>query len=83
MNTDKECHRDTNASATIFRIGDLWLAIKTSIIKEIIEDRDVRKVPKNVRSALLGMVNVRGKLQICISLKSILNLEDSIENQNI
>ncbi|HEX4083963.1 MAG TPA: chemotaxis protein CheW [Chthoniobacteraceae bacterium] len=61
------------ASAVIFRVQDEWLALSTSVLKEICDLRTVRSLPHQRNAAVLGIVNVRGEMLVCISLAVLLS----------
>jgi chemotaxis-related protein WspD len=66
--------RDT-ASAVIFRVGTEWLGLPAAAIQEISNLRPVHRVPHRTSGVLLGVVNVRGELAICVSLARVFGLE--------
>ena len=72
--------RDTE-SAVIFRIGVEWLALPTALFKEVAERRPIHTLPHRRDGALLGLVNVRGELLICMALDKTLGLEAHTEEQ--
>lgn len=59
-------------SVTIFRIGTEWFALPTLALDEIVGARPVHTLPHKRNPALLGLVNVRGELVLCISMASLL-----------
>lgn len=59
-------------SATIFRIATEWFALPTMVLDEIVGARKVHSLPHKRNPALLGLINVRGELVICVSLASLL-----------
>jgi chemotaxis-related protein WspD len=61
----------------IFRIGSEWFALPTSVIDEVTQERTIHSLPHQRNRAVLGLVNVRGELLICISLAKMLGLEES------
>ena len=61
-------------SAVVFRLGQEWLALPTSVFQEIAESRPIHSLPHRRDGALLGVVNIRGALQICVSLVRVLDL---------
>ncbi len=73
---EKEEHAEGKASAVIFRLGAEWLALRTKRFKEISPIRAIHRLPHRNSSVLLGMVNVRGEIMLCVSLKSVLGIED-------
>jgi chemotaxis-related protein WspD len=62
-------------SGLIFRIGAEWLALPTAIFKEVVGARPLHSVPHRRNGVVLGLVNIRGELEICVSLRQILRLE--------
>ncbi|MBW1732914.1 MAG: chemotaxis protein CheW [Deltaproteobacteria bacterium] len=59
-----------------FRVGKEWLALPAGIFSEIIDRVPFHTVPHRRSDVLLGVVNVHGEIQICVSLKHLLGLED-------
>ncbi|WJW74747.1 chemotaxis protein CheW [Thiohalobacter sp. IOR34] len=72
----KERGRD---SALIFRLGDDWLALPGPVIREITRSSTVRRLPHNRNPLLKGLVNLRGELQLCLSLGRLLGLNKGQE----
>src|SRR5437773_6441225 len=64
-------------SAVIFRIGTDWFALPTIIFDEIAEQRTIHTLPHRRGGMVLGLVNVRGELLVCVSLKKMLGLGDA------
>jgi chemotaxis-related protein WspD len=63
-------------SVTLFRLGPEWLALETTLFQEVAEHRLLHSLPHRRQGVVLGLVNVRGELLICISLARLLALED-------
>jgi chemotaxis-related protein WspD len=59
----------------IFRMGEEWLALDVHALVEVSDPRIVRRLPHLSNRLLLGLVNIRGELQICISLRELLGIE--------
>lgn len=55
-------------SALIVRIGEEWLAIATGVVQEVAEARALHSLPHQRNPAILGVLNIRGALRICVSL---------------
>ena len=81
----------TNATAAtgtisvgIFRLGGEWLALPAALFKEVTQMSVAHTLPHRSDRILIGLVNIRGEIQLCISLKALLGLEvaDS-SSQNI
>ncbi|SDQ18652.1 chemotaxis-related protein WspD [Paraburkholderia fungorum] len=62
-------------SFLVFRIGDEWLALPTSIFKRIVQTRPIHTLPHRQHRAVLGVVNVQGELLVCLSLARLLGFE--------
>jgi chemotaxis-related protein WspD len=59
-------------SVMIFRIADEWLALPASSVEEVADQRPVHRLPHRRDGAVLGLVNVRGELLVCVSLGQLL-----------
>lgn len=62
-------------SMLVFRIGDEWLALPTTVFREVTEMRRIHSLPHRRNLATLGVVNIRGALVVCASLVDMLGLE--------
>lgn len=63
--------RKTN-SAIMFRLGTEWFALSTLVVDEIIGLRAIHSLPHWRNPVVLGLVNVRGELVICMSVARLL-----------
>lgn len=61
----------------VFRINQEWLALSVRAVAEITADAPVHRVPHRTNKVLRGIVNVRGELQLAISLRSLIEVEQS------
>src|ERR1039458_5795110 len=61
-------------SVLIFRLGEEWMAFRSQIIAEVTLPRLVHRVPHRSNSILAGLVNLRGQVQLCISLHGLLGV---------
>lgn len=68
--------RDTR-TIVVFRLGDEWLGLSAMLFHEVTEMRPIHRLPHRSSKTLLGLVNIRGELKLCISLGSLLGLEKS------
>jgi chemotaxis-related protein WspD len=62
--------------AVIFRLNAEWFAMPTAAFQEVAERRPVHSVPHRQHGIVLGLVNIRGELLICVSLGHLLGLEN-------
>lgn len=75
---EQEAVRAADAlSVLIFRLGAAWLALPTQVCKEVAELRAIHTLPHRSGRTLLGLVNIRGELQMCMSLSQLLGLEQA------
>jgi chemotaxis-related protein WspD len=72
--TRAESDRD-RVSVLIFRLGREWLAFRTQTVAEVTVPRPVHRVPHRSDAILIGLVNLRGQLQLCVSLHGLLGLD--------
>ncbi|QEN85477.1 purine-binding chemotaxis protein CheW [Labrys sp. KNU-23] len=59
-------------SVLVFRLGSEWFALPTLVLDEVTGLRPIHSLPHRRNPALLGLVNVRGELVICVSIAQIL-----------
>jgi len=75
-----ETERETH-SALIFRIGIEWFALSTLTLNEVSELKPLHSLPHRRNRIVLGLVNIRGELLICVSLSEALGLKNKPENE--
>lgn len=66
-------------AAVVFRVGREWLALPAKVVDEIVEVRPVHSLPHRPSPVLQGLVNIRGKLCLCVSLAALLGIEADAE----
>jgi chemotaxis-related protein WspD len=76
---EKEARQKNTFSAVLVRFGNSRLALPAVIVREIVEVRQVHKIPHRTNDFLRGMVNIRGRLQLCADLRTLLGLEPGEE----
>jgi chemotaxis-related protein WspD len=69
---DEDAGHGLGESLMVFRLGAEWFALPTLVLDEIILWRPIHSLPHRGHSGLLGLVNVRGELVICVSLAQLL-----------
>ncbi len=72
-----ETQLDEILCLTIFRVGQEWLALPVSVIKEITPCCPIHILPHRSNHVFLGIVNIRGEIVMCISLQNLLGLPDT------
>ena len=73
---EKEIEVRGAASAVVFEIDHELLALTTEIFQEVAEGLPVHSVPHRTNSVFLGLVSVRGEITLCVSIASLLGLEE-------
>jgi chemotaxis-related protein WspD len=58
----------------IFRIASEWLALPASCGVEVAASRPIHSLPGQDGGVVLGLLNVRGELLVCVSLHRLLGL---------
>ena len=69
----------TTLSVLILRLGTSWLALPAQVCREVTEMRVMHALPHRPGRIPLGLVNIRGELQLCLKLSQLLGLEQSQE----
>ena len=64
-------------SVVVFMLEGECLALSTPVFREITELRTIHSLPRNRGKVVLGLVNVRGEIQLCVSLAALLGIEIS------
>jgi chemotaxis-related protein WspD len=65
-------------SVLLFRLKAEWLALPAQVFQEVAEQRVVHSLPHRRQGIVLGLVNVRGELAMCVSLGRLLGLEQTL-----
>ena len=60
----------------VFQVADEWLALDVAYTVEVAPVRTIRRVPHHGDALLLGVVNIRGELQLAVSLRYLLGVGD-------
>ncbi len=60
----------------LFRLKSEWLALPTTLFVEVAEMRRFRPIPFRKDPVCQGLVNIRGELQLCVSLQYLLKIPD-------
>jgi chemotaxis-related protein WspD len=59
----------------VFRLMSEWLALPASCWVEVVGICPVRSIPHRSNQVLMGIVSVRGEIQLCMSLANLLGIE--------
>jgi chemotaxis-related protein WspD len=72
---EKEARQKNTFSAVLVRLGNSRLALPSLMVREIVEVRQVHKIPHRSNDFLLGIVNIRGRLHLCVDFRTMFGLE--------
>jgi chemotaxis-related protein WspD len=72
---EKAERKGGKTSIVLFRLGEQWLAFPTAYFREVVEPKTIRRIPHRTNDVLLGLVNIRGTLHLCVHLGRLLNLD--------
>jgi chemotaxis-related protein WspD len=64
-------------SLSLFRLQDEWFGLAAAVFHSVAAVVPIRCLPGRSNGAFLGMVNFSGELQLCISLKQVLSLDET------
>jgi chemotaxis-related protein WspD len=78
--TEKKREEGNAKSAFIFRAGNEWLALPAHMIQEVVNMGPIHSIPNMNRKTLRGLVNIHGRLQICVSIGRVLGIEKRLQN---
>jgi len=76
---EKSVAKQTPLSVVLFRLSAEWFALPVTVFKEVSELKPIHSLPHRQNHLVLGLINFRGELLICISLAKILGTEDTTE----
>lgn len=76
---EKQAKNFHTKSAFIFRAGGEWLALPAILIREVVNMGAIHSIPHRSSLILRGLVNIRGKLEICVSIGGVLGIERAIK----
>ncbi len=78
---EKPAFEAETVSVVLFRLGVEWFALPVTIFQEISPMKPIHSLPHRRDASVLGLINFRGELLICMSLARMLGLPDSSEPQ--
>lgn len=75
ISEEKKTERSDTKSAFVFRAGEEWLALAAELVEEVVDMGIIHTLPHISDHILRGVVNIRGKLEICVSIGGVLGIE--------
>jgi chemotaxis-related protein WspD len=70
-----ERRKEARQSVLVFKLGNELLGLDTQLLTEVASDRPARRVAHRAGGLIEGLVNIRGELQLCLSLHGILGID--------
>jgi chemotaxis-related protein WspD len=64
-------------------LGGEWLALPAQLFTEVTEPSPIHTLPHRSNKILLGIVSIRGEIQLCICLSELLGLGTATVSQTI
>lgn len=68
----EESKFQSERSLVIFRLADEWFALPTAVFSEVSPVRVVHRIPHRTNEVICGVVNVKGRLLLCVNLHYLL-----------
>ncbi len=68
-------------SLFVFRLETEWMALPAKLFIEISDLKKWRRVPSRTNPVFKGLVNIRGELQLCVSLHQLLEIPEPAPEQ--
>lgn len=65
----------------VFRLGAEWLALPVGLFVELARTRPIRRIPHRSNSVFLGLVSIRGDIQLCFSIGGLLDVLPAEDNK--
>lgn len=65
----------------VFRVGGEWLGLDASVCSEFAEISAVHSLPHRHDATILGLVNIRGELLVCVSLAAKLGIDSVFKDR--
>ena len=72
--------------AFVFRAGLEWMALPANVVQEVVDIVDIgviHSLPHRKSRIFLGLVNVRGKLELCFAIGALLGIQRAVRKQQI
>lgn len=69
-------------SVGIFRLGGELLALPAQLLTEVTQMCILHTLPHRSNNVFLGLVNIRGEIQMCVSLSALLGIEITNVNRD-
>lgn len=82
LTQNKEQQRFDTISLGIFRLEKEWFALPVQLFKEVTEPSIIHTLPHRSNKTFLGLISIKGEINICISFHELLGLEKNTDTSN-
>jgi len=62
-------------AVVVFKVAEEWLALNVDAVVEVAPPRTIHRIPSRSNQIFEGIVNLRGELQLCVSLRTLLGID--------
>ena len=69
-------------SVMVFQVAEEWIALDTVRFVEVSSPRKIHRVPHLRKPGFLGIVNLRGRLLLCLSLARLFDIPSTTASEN-
>ncbi|MBL9123680.1 MAG: chemotaxis protein CheW [Planctomycetaceae bacterium] len=67
-------HATGSEAVVVFKVAAEWLALDVAAVVEVAPPRAVHRIPYRSNDIFAGITNLRGELQLCVSLPALLGM---------
>ncbi len=83
LSQNQEKQRIDTISLGVFRLGEEWFALPIQLFKEVTEPTIIHTLPHRSNKIFLGLISIKGEINICISLHEFLGLDNTTSSPNL
>ncbi len=81
ISEEKTERKKGDVGVMVFRLGKEWLSLPAENLQEIVEERNIHKIPHNEGLHIRGIVNIGGEINTCYSLMSLLKIDEDVNKK--
>lgn len=75
----RAARRQAGKSVVVFRIGVEWLALETTLVNQVLNEKQVRWIPHRSGSLIKGIMNFDGNAIIVFSIRDLLGIDEAAD----
>lgn len=81
QDAEKQTGQEATRSVIVFRAGAEWLALPTTLAREVVAAPPAHRVPHRNDPRFAGLVNVRGELMPLVDVRAMLGVAEAADEQ--